>query len=114
MLVSGEVICMTGGHGWFFGHEIDGADEARKAARKQLKSRVDLIKVMATGGALTEGVEPGSPQLTIEEMRAAVEEAEKRQVDAWPVMLTAIRGFVNALKQGSIPSSTEPTSMKGP
>jgi imidazolonepropionase-like amidohydrolase len=99
MLVSGEVICMTGGHGWFFGHEIDGADEARKATRKQLKSRVDLIKVMATGGALTEGVEPGSPQLTVEEMKAAVEEAEKagRRVACHAHGNT---GILNALKAG--------------
>ncbi len=32
---------------------------------------------MATGGVTTDGVEPGSPQLTLEEMKAAVDEAIK-------------------------------------
>src|SRR5437667_330418 len=37
----------------------------------------DVIKLIATGGVMTPGVEPGSPQLTFEEMRAAIEEATK-------------------------------------
>jgi len=99
MLVSGKVICMTGGHGRTMGCEVDGSDEARKAARMQLKSNVDLIKVMATGGVMTEGVEPGSPQLTIDEMKAAVEEAEKagRRVACHAHGNT---GILNALKAG--------------
>jgi len=77
LLVSGRCLCMTGGHGHNSGREVDGPDDARKAAREQIKAGADVIKVMATGGVLTPGVEPGSPQLTVEEMRAAVEEAHK-------------------------------------
>lgn len=77
MLVSGEAICMTGGHLHFAGCEVDGPDEARKGARRQLKSNVDLIKVMATGGITTQTTEPGASQLTVAEMKAVVEEAEK-------------------------------------
>lgn len=77
MKVSGRPLCMTGGQGHFMGREVDGADEARKGAREQLKAGADVIKLMATGGVLTPGVEPGSAQLTYEELRAAVEEAEK-------------------------------------
>lgn len=77
MQVSGKNICMTGGHGWSSGREADGADDARKAAREQLRAGADWIKLMATGGVMTKGVEPGSPQLTEEEMRAAIEEAHK-------------------------------------
>lgn len=77
MLVSGKTICMTGGHGHFMGREVDGAGEARKGAREQLKAGADVIKVMATGGVMTPGVEPGSAQLTYEELCAAIEEAEK-------------------------------------
>jgi imidazolonepropionase-like amidohydrolase len=77
MLVSGRVLCMTGGHGHVMGREVDGPDEVRKGAREQLKAGADVIKVMATGGVMTPGVEPGSPQLTYEELRAAIEEAEK-------------------------------------
>ncbi|HHV38740.1 MAG TPA: amidohydrolase family protein [Tepidimicrobium sp.] len=76
-LVSCEVVTMTGGHGWPMGREADGPDETRKAAREQLKAGADVVKIMATGGVMTEGVEPGSPQLSKEEMEAAVIEAHK-------------------------------------
>lgn len=77
-LAAGQCVCMTGGHGWSAGgREADGPDEVRKAAREQLRAGADVIKVMATGGVMTKGVEPGSPQLSEEEMRAAIEEAHK-------------------------------------
>lgn len=77
MLVSGKCICMTGGHGWMMGREVDSPDEARKAAREQLRATADVIKIMATGGVMTPGVEPGVAQLTLEEMAAAITEAVK-------------------------------------
>ncbi len=76
-LAACEVITMTGGHGWPIGMEADGAHETRKAARRQLKAGADVIKIMATGGVMTKGVEPGSPQLSKEEMEAAIIEAHK-------------------------------------
>ncbi len=76
-MAAGRCLTMTGGHGWFIGREADGVDELRKAAREQLKAGADVIKIMATGGVMTKGVEPGSPQLSMEEMAAAVEEAHK-------------------------------------
>ncbi|SFH81914.1 Imidazolonepropionase [Tindallia magadiensis] len=76
-LAAGKVIAMTGGHGWQMGRECDGLEEVRKATREQLKAGVNVIKIMATGGVMTAGVEPGSPQLTLEEMAVAVEEANK-------------------------------------
>lgn len=77
MKVAGQVVTMTGGHGWPIGREADGVDEIRKAAREQLKAGADIVKIMATGGVMTSGVEPGSPQLSLEEMKAGVEEAHK-------------------------------------
>ncbi len=77
MICSGKLICMTGGQGWSFGREADGPDEVRKAVREQLKAGTNLIKLMATGGVLTPGVEAGAPQLTYEELKAGVEEAHK-------------------------------------
>src|SRR5215475_12500399 len=77
ILGAGKPVCMTGGHGHFVGREADGPDDVRKAVREQLKAGADVIKLIATGGVMTPGVEPGSPQLTLEEMRAAVEEAVK-------------------------------------
>ncbi|MBM3241651.1 amidohydrolase family protein [Candidatus Poribacteria bacterium] len=74
---AGRAICMTGGHGYRNGIEVDGPDEVRKAARLQLKAGADVIKLIATGGILTPGTQPGSPQLTQAEMAAAVDEAHK-------------------------------------
>lgn len=78
IIASGPAIAMTGGHVHYIGLEADGPDEVRKGARHLLKEGVDLIKLMATGGIYTFGEEPGSPQLTKEEMLAAVEEAHKK------------------------------------
>ena len=77
LICAGKLLTMTGGHGWDIGIEVDGPDEARKAARLNLKKGVDCIKMMATGGVMTPGVEPGAAQLTEEELRAGVEEAHK-------------------------------------
>ncbi|MCL4424143.1 MAG: amidohydrolase family protein [Firmicutes bacterium] len=77
LLVAGQLLTMTGGHGHFIGREVDGPHQLRQAAREEIKKGADVIKVMATGGVLTPGVEPGSAQLTREEMQAAIEEAHK-------------------------------------
>ncbi len=77
MLAAGEVVCITGGHACFLGIEADGPDAVRAAVRKQLKAGCDLVKVIATGGVITAGVEPGAAQMTPEELRAACEEARK-------------------------------------
>jgi len=77
IVACGQFLTMTGGHAWHCGLEVDGIDELRKGARQQLKAGADFIKVMATGGILTPGVEPGSSQLNEEEIRAAIMEATK-------------------------------------
>jgi imidazolonepropionase-like amidohydrolase len=77
LMCAGKVLTMTGGHGWPIGMEVDGPDEVRKGARENLKNGADCLKIMATGGVLTPGVEPGAQQLGEEEIRAAVEEAHK-------------------------------------
>jgi imidazolonepropionase-like amidohydrolase len=75
LVLSGLIICMTGGHGWQLGHEADGPDAVRRAARTQIKAGADNVKLIASGGILSPGSEIGAPQFTIEEMRAAAEEA---------------------------------------
>ena len=54
----------------------DGADEVRRAAREQLSLGADQIKVMASGGAMSPADELSATQYVLEELRAAVEEAE--------------------------------------
>ena len=99
MVVSGKCICMTGGHGWQMGREADGADDCRKAAREQLKAGADWIKVMGTGGVMTEGVEPGSPQLDEEELRAAIAEGHKVGAKSC-THSQGMTGIKNALRAG--------------
>ena len=86
MQVAGRCITITGGHAdshyspeveYESGHRVDSPEEARKAARTNLKYGADLIKVMATGGVLSDGNEAGVPQLTYEEMKAALDEVNK-------------------------------------
>ncbi|HVA88080.1 MAG TPA: amidohydrolase family protein [Candidatus Saccharimonadales bacterium] len=77
MITAGRNITMTGGHGHWMGMEADGPDGVRHAARTQIKAGATAIKLMATGGMMTPHQVAGAPQLTIEEMRAACEEAHK-------------------------------------
>ncbi len=72
-----QLVTMTGGHGHWMGRQADGPDEVRKAVREQLKAGADCVKLMATGGVMTPGVEPGAQQFTYEELKAGVEEAHK-------------------------------------
>lgn len=77
LILSGQPVTMTGGHCWQFGREADGADDVRRAAREQIRAGADCVKLMATGGILTQGNEIGAAQLEEAEMRAAIEEADK-------------------------------------
>lgn len=108
MKVSGYPLSITGGHGdqEMFYDPIyrnnpgvcDSPDEARKAARCQLKMGVDFIKIMATGGTFINGGEPGAQQFTEEEMRAIVEVAHQanRRVAAHAMGTSGIKAALAA------------------
>jgi imidazolonepropionase-like amidohydrolase len=77
-LCAGRAVCITGGHGWrMVGRQADGPDDLRKAVREQLRAGADVIKLVATGGVMTPGVDPRAAQLTLEELRAGVDEAHR-------------------------------------
>jgi imidazolonepropionase-like amidohydrolase len=93
VVASGPGISITGGHGDLnnFAPEVqmerfpaerdfalaDGVDQVRHVVRAQMKYGVDVIKIMATGGVLSRGDQPGAPQFTFEELKAAADEAHK-------------------------------------
>ena len=84
ILACGSMITITGGratHGHRViggGCEVDGADEARKKTRELLMYYgAELIKLGATGALSSPHTGARDPQLTVDEMRAAVEEAHK-------------------------------------
>src|SRR6185295_3983413 len=56
----------------------DGADEVRLATRDQLRRGATQIKVMASGGVASPTDPIDATQFTLEELRAAVDEAETR------------------------------------
>lgn len=78
LLLCGRAISATGGHAPSISVQVDGADEVRKAVRREMKAGADWIKLMVTGGTSTPGERTDDVQLTIEEMKAAVEEAQRR------------------------------------
>ena len=87
MQVSGPPLGITGGHADndllpFEYHDTalgvaDGPWAARAKVRQNAKYGVDLIKIMASGGVLSKGDEPGAEQYSLEEMQAIVTEAHK-------------------------------------
>jgi len=103
---AGRSITMTGGHGWMFGRQVDGCDEARKAVREQLKAGADVIKIIATGGVMTAGVEPGAPQLSYEEIAVIVEEANKAgrktasHAQGSTGILNSVRAGISSIEHG--------------
>jgi imidazolonepropionase-like amidohydrolase len=99
IIAAGKLICMTGGHGWYVGIEADGPHEMRKAVRENLKAGADCIKVIATGGVLSPGVEVEHSQLELDELEVAVSEAHRagRRVAAHAI---GTDGVKNALRAG--------------
>lgn len=103
---AGRLICQTGGHLWYIGHEADGEDGVRKAVREELKAGADAIKFIASGGIMTPGVDPRSPQLSVEEISAGVREAHKAFVkvaghgQGTEGIKNAIRAGVDSIEHG--------------
>ena len=77
LIICGQPICRTGGHGWYLGIEADGVDAVRKAVRTQIKAGVDQVKFIITGGMSTVGSNPLASEYTREEIVAAIEEAHR-------------------------------------
>jgi imidazolonepropionase-like amidohydrolase len=77
ILAAGPPITTTRGHCWFLGAEADGVEGVRAAVREHAERGVDVIKVMATGGEMTTGSHSHEAQYTVDELRAAAEEAHR-------------------------------------
>jgi len=87
-----------------FAREVDGADDARKAVRQQIKAGARSIKVVATGGVLTPGIPVSFTAMTPDELLAVVEEAHSwgRKVAAHAIgaegVLRAVRAGVDSVE----------------
>lgn len=84
LLLSGSFMSITGGHCWWLSRQCDGDVEFVKGAREQIRDGADLIKVLVTGGyarpkmKVNHSIMPDSPQMTVREIAAVVEEAHGR------------------------------------
>ena len=77
ILAAGQMICMTGGHGNAFGRVADGPNEFIKAVREQVHAGSDVIKIMATGGVMTPGVNPEDAHYSLEELPVGIHEGHR-------------------------------------
>jgi imidazolonepropionase-like amidohydrolase len=118
MLVSGPPLGITGGHcdnnllPFEFHHIAEGVADGPWAARAKVRETVkygaDLIKICASGGVLSKGDQPGTPQYTLEEMQAIAEEAHKlgRKVAAHAhgtqSIKDAIRAGIDSIEHSSL------------
>jgi len=118
MLVSGPPLGITGGHcdnnllpsEFHYKAEgvADGPWAARAKVRETVKYGADVIKVCASGGVLSKGDQPGTPQYTLEELQAIVEEAHKlgRKVAAHAhgtqSIKDAIRAGIDSVEHSSL------------
>jgi imidazolonepropionase-like amidohydrolase len=118
LFVSGPSLGITGGHcdsnllapQFHYTSEgvADGPWAARAKVREVIKYGADLIKICASGGVLSKGDLPGTPQYTLEEMKAVVEEAHKlgRKVAAHAhgteSIKDAIRAGVDSIEHASL------------
>ncbi|MCI0545269.1 MAG: amidohydrolase family protein [Actinobacteria bacterium] len=90
MMCAGAYVTCPGGAGDITGLAVDvdevlprelrfgvtsGVDQMRATVRQILRYGADFIKVLATGAVLTSGTNPGAPEFTEDELRAAVETA---------------------------------------
>ncbi len=118
MFVSGPPLGITGGHcdnnllpfEFHFKDSgvADGPWPARAKVRETVKYGADLIKICASGGVLSKGDLPGTPQYTLEEMTAIAEEAHKlgRKVAAHAhgtqSIKDAIRAGIDSIEHSSL------------
>src|SRR5207244_13047567 len=76
LLVAGRGLAANNGHGRALA-SYDGADEVRRGARENLRRGANHVKIFVTGGVSSPGPTPTASAYTREEIRAAVEEADR-------------------------------------
>lgn len=78
LLCAGQPVTSVGGHCHFWGGEAANVEEAKAVIARQHAHRVDLIKLMATGGMQTPGSQPKDAQFDQAATSAIVRAAAAR------------------------------------
>ena len=118
MIISGPALGITGGHcdnnllPYEYHHKDEGVADgpwaARAKVREVIKYGATVIKVCASGGVLSKGDQPGTPQYTLEELQAIADEAHKlgRKVAAHAhgtqSIKDAIRAGIDSIEHSSL------------
>jgi len=123
MMVAGAYVGCTGGGGDISGLApdaeqlvpaelrvgvVNSVDDVRRVVRRILYGGADLIKLIATGAVMSDNGNPGVPELTEDQIRAAVEEAALHgahvaaHAHGAEGIKRAIRGGVHSIEHGSL------------
>jgi imidazolonepropionase-like amidohydrolase len=106
VIAAGPAVTMTGGHIAYMGRVADGPEQMRAAVRANLALGAGCIKVVATGGVLTKGLDPRVAAYTQPELDALVDEAHRLglRVAAHAIgeggVATALRAGVDSIEHG--------------
>jgi imidazolonepropionase-like amidohydrolase len=104
---SREIFCSCAGLG-LVGAIADGVGEVRRAVREQVRTGANQIKIMAGGGISSPADPLEGTQFSLEELRAAVEEAEAANLYAMahaysPRAVTrAVQAGVRSIEHGNL------------
>ncbi|PZS26908.1 MAG: hypothetical protein DLM58_19860 [Pseudonocardiales bacterium] len=77
IVASGPPITSVKGHCWSMGGQAAGDDDLRRAVRERAERGADVVKIMASGGAMTPGTDVLACQFSLEELRLVVDEAHR-------------------------------------
>jgi imidazolonepropionase-like amidohydrolase len=80
LLCAGQPITTPAGHCHFWGGGASSIEEAHAVLDRQVRRGTDLIKVMATGGRMTAGSDPGKAQFDLPTLRAIVDRAARHNL----------------------------------
>jgi imidazolonepropionase-like amidohydrolase len=115
--VRGEMFCSCAGLA-LLGVVADGVAEVRRAVREQVRQGANQIKIMAGGGVSSPTDPIDGTQFSMEELRAAVEEAEAANLYALahaysPRALTrAVQAGVRSIEHGNLIDEATAREMK--
>nr|WP_246214645.1 amidohydrolase family protein [Modestobacter muralis] len=102
VVASGPPLTSVQGHCWSMGGEVSGVDQVRRAVRERHERGADVVKLMASGGAMTMTTDVLACQFGLEEVRAACDEAHRLglPVTAHAHALAAVEQVVDAGADG--------------
>jgi len=107
LLVAGRGLAADNGHGRAL-TSYDGVDDVRRGARENLRRGANHVKIFVTGGVSSPGPMPTGSAYTREEIRAAVEEADRvgtyaaAHAHGGPGLQLAVREGVRTIEHGAL------------